>query len=46
MYIELDKSFKYLKIVNRKPIDHTVHILKADPEEIDNARRKEYEALA
>ena len=31
-FMELSNDSKYIKITNRKPIDHTKYVLEADPE--------------
>ena len=46
MFIEVDDTCSYIYITNRKPVDRTKYVLKADPEELDNMRRVEYDVLA
>ena len=46
MFIEYDKEDEYLRIVNRKPVDSTMHVMQNDPSDIDKLRREEYIKLA
>ena len=39
MFIEFDRTVKWLTIYNRKPVDHTEHVLEADPETINQIRK-------
>lgn len=38
MFMEFDESFKYLYIVNRKPVDNTKYVLEDYPKEIERMR--------
>ena len=46
MFIEFDESGEYINIVNRIPVERIKYIDNADPEEIWERRKTEFNLLA
>lgn len=46
MFVEFDRTVKWLTIHNRKPVDHTEHVLEADPETINQIREGNFMKMA